>query len=361
MDIVALAARSLLMLVFIVAAVGKFLDMPGNRQALSDFRVPSELVTPAAWLLPATELTVAVLLLIQSTAQAAAIAAIALLLVFMAGVAAAMARGEAPDCNCFGQVGSAPAGKGTLIRNGLLGAVGLLVVFHGAGTNPGVWLSSGTHAEIPVLLLIVAAVALAATVAAVSADRRTLRTALSEAEAFLELFPAGLPVGADAPPFELPSTAGESVSLEKLLARGRNVAVLFVSPSCRPCHYMLPDVARWQRTLNDRLTLAVIAHGPLGEAHDIRRKFGLNEVLADPAANVFRAYRGGGTPSVAMITSEGKVATRVRSSQGAVEAAIRRALEETPSRPVSVGNGDAGDALPHIEVAQWSGRDTQPA
>jgi len=360
MDVVAVGARLLLMIVFTVAAVGKLLDMPGSRRALVDFRVPAGLVNPVSWMLPTSELAVAFLLLVQPTAQLAGIAAAGLLALFMAGVAAAMARGEAPSCNCFGQVGSEPAGKKTLVRNGILGVVALVVAIHGAGTDPGSWFSNHTAAEAAVLVLTLLLVALTATVAAISTDRRSIRGKLDEATAALSLFPPGLPIGADAPDFALASTAGGMVSRDDLVARGRPLAVLFISPSCRPCHFMLPDVARWQRTLDDRLTIAVIAHGPLNEAQDIRDKFGLAEVLSDPEANAFRAYRGQGTPSVAMITAEGKVATRVRSSQGAVEAAIRRALEQAPAR-LDADPGQPSRALPNIEVTRWPGRDTQPA
>jgi hypothetical protein len=42
-----------------------------------------------------------------------------------------MARGEAPDCHCFGQLHSESAGWRTLARNGLLAAIAGFVVLAG--------------------------------------------------------------------------------------------------------------------------------------------------------------------------------------------------------------------------------------
>src|SRR5579859_1168630 len=175
----ALGGRALLAAVFVVAAIGKLVDRPAARRALADFRVPRALVLPIGWLLPATELAVAVLLLVQPLGRAAAFAAAGLLALFMVGVAAAMARGEAPDCNCFGQIGTAPAGKGTLIRNAALAAVAIFVGVYGPGVDPGSWLSPRTNAEIAVLILVLGAASLAAVLVSLWTERRGLQRELA--------------------------------------------------------------------------------------------------------------------------------------------------------------------------------------
>lgn len=361
MGVVALGGRALLVAVFLVAAIGKLVDRAGARRALSDFRVPRSLVRPIGWLLPLAELSVATLLFVQPLSRAAAFAAVGLLALFMAGVAAAMARGEAPDCNCFGQIGSAPAGKGTLIRNAVIAAVAIFVGVYGPGVDPGSWLSPRTNAEIAVLILVVGAASLAVVVVSFRTERRDLRRELVEAQEALALFPAGLPVGADAPGFELPNPDGEKVSLAQLVARGRPVAIVFVSPTCRPCHYMFPDISRWQQSLSERLTITLVVHGERAEVAELSAKFSLSNTLSDPKANVFRAYRGQGTPSMVIVTPDGKVGIRIRSSHGAVEAAIRRALEDNPA---SYTNGDvtaaAADASA-ITVSHWSPDGARPA
>ena len=49
-------------------------------------------------------------------------------MLFVVGIGVNLARGRNPECHCFGQLHSAPAGWKTLARTGALAAVaGLLV------------------------------------------------------------------------------------------------------------------------------------------------------------------------------------------------------------------------------------------
>src|ERR671921_2713015 len=117
MDIALVLTRLLLASVFVVAGVTKLADRGGTRQAVADFGVPSPLVAPLGVLLPLVELTVAAALLPASTAWWGALGALALLSVFVAGISINLARGKKPNCHCFGQLHSAPAGWKTLARN----------------------------------------------------------------------------------------------------------------------------------------------------------------------------------------------------------------------------------------------------
>ena len=131
MDSFVLGVQLLLAVVFATAGVAKLLDQPGSRSALEGFGVPTRVVPVAAWLLPLVELATAVALVVHPTARAGAIAALVLLLAFIGGIASAMSRGEAPDCHCFGQLHSAPAGRGTLVRNAALSGLAAIVAVHG--------------------------------------------------------------------------------------------------------------------------------------------------------------------------------------------------------------------------------------
>src|SRR5690349_7536129 len=117
MSLVLLLARVLLALVFLVAGLAKLTDLAGSRQALRDFGVPAFLAPSFGVLLPLAELAVAVALLPTSSAWWGAVGALALLLIFVTGIGYNLARGRTPDCHCFGQLHSAPAGWSTLIRN----------------------------------------------------------------------------------------------------------------------------------------------------------------------------------------------------------------------------------------------------
>src|SRR6266571_3659666 len=145
MTLALLIARLVLSLVFLVAGLTKLADRTGSRQALLDFGVPTWLATPGGLLLPLAELAVAVALIPLASAWWAAIGALALLLLFIAGIAFNLARGRRPDCHRFGQIYSKPIGWSTLLRNLVLAAVAGFILGFGrttAGLSAFAWLSA---------------------------------------------------------------------------------------------------------------------------------------------------------------------------------------------------------------------------
>ena len=126
-----LVVRLLLAGVLGVAAVGKLADRAGSRRAVVDFGVPERLASPAASLLPLAELAAAGLLVPAATAEWGALLALVLLAFFVAAIALNLFKGRRPDCHCFGQLHSAPAGWSTLVRNLVLAAAAAWVVVAG--------------------------------------------------------------------------------------------------------------------------------------------------------------------------------------------------------------------------------------
>ena len=216
--------------------------------------------------MPLAEFATAVALVAAPSARWGAVAAVCLLVLFIVGIARAMARGEAPDCHCFGQLSSAPAGRRTLIRNVLLAVPAVFVVAYGPGESIDQWVSGRSAAELGAVAAGLCALALAGLVARlwlqnrdlVSENRRLQVT--KEAQAH---FPPGLPIGTPAPIITWPGADGETGSLEALLRPGRPVALVFVSPGCGSCDELLPDVARWQTTLAERITIVLLSRGSL--------------------------------------------------------------------------------------------------
>jgi uncharacterized membrane protein YphA (DoxX/SURF4 family) len=109
LDNALLIARLLLVLVFAVAGASKLADRAGCRRAVTDFGMPASLAAPLANLLPLAELAVAAALIPPSTAWWGALGALALLLLFVAGISLNLAHGHQPNCHCFGQLHSARA------------------------------------------------------------------------------------------------------------------------------------------------------------------------------------------------------------------------------------------------------------
>jgi uncharacterized membrane protein YphA (DoxX/SURF4 family) len=133
MGVTLLIARLLLALVFAVAGLAKLADRDGSRQAMIDFGLPAALATPLALLLPLVEVAVALALVPAWSAWWAAVGALTLLLLFVLGISVNLVRGRKPECHCFGQLHSAPAGWKTLTRNGALALVAGFLVWQGSG------------------------------------------------------------------------------------------------------------------------------------------------------------------------------------------------------------------------------------
>ena len=123
------SARLLLSAVFLVAGGAKLADPAGARQALIGFGVPQRPTPTFEVALPLAELAVALALIPVASALLGAVGALALLLFFVFAIGANLALGRTPDCHCFGQLHSAPAGWSTLARNAVLALIATFLVF----------------------------------------------------------------------------------------------------------------------------------------------------------------------------------------------------------------------------------------
>lgn len=325
MDSVLLLLRLGLALVFATAAAGKLLDLRGSRAALAQFGVPVRLAGVAATLLPAAELAVALALVPAATARWAALGALALLLGFIGAIVRALSLGRTPDCHCFGQLHSAPAGGGALARNAALAAGAALIVWRGPGPTVGDWLSTRSAAELAVVATGAAAAALALLSLRLWRDNRRLKREPQAARRDRAV-QSGLPIGAPAPDFALPAVGGRTKSLEILRSPGQPVALVFMDPGCGPCRALLPELRRWQLQLSQALTIAVISRDSDDDADPGKGQNGLDHVLLQKRSEVSDAYRVRGTPSAVVVSSAGTIASSPAAGALAIEALIRITL-----------------------------------
>lgn len=368
---IVLVCMLMLATVFATAGVAKLLDPRGSREAAKAFGVPDRAAGAVARSLPLAEFAIAVLLLPVATRWWAAVAALGLLLCFCAGIARVMARGEAPDCHCFGQLHSAPTGWTTLARTGFLAALAAFIVLAGRddpGPSVFAWASSLQGVEWLVLAL---AVALAAVVAIggyavlhvmrsygkvlvrLDAMEQRLRAAgfdLEEPEDVPEL---GLEPGTPAPDFALESADGGRVSLQDLAAPGHPVLLLFTSPTCGPCSHLMPTVAEWQREHADELTVVLLSAGEAEAVRADAAEHGLENVLLDTDLATYEAYHANGTPSAVIIGDDGNVAAWLAAGSDWIESLAQQAfggLGRTPGLPV-------GTELPALQLSRLDGRE----
>lgn len=365
LDALILASRLVLAAVFVVAAVTKLADRDGTRDAAVAFGAPERVAPALALLLPIAELTVAVLLLPATTALAGALGGLALLLLFSAAIALNIARGRAPECHCFGQLHSEPAGPRTLARNGALAGVAALAVvgtLTGSDTSAVAWIGrlDGAEAAIfaagtaAVVLLVAGAMAFMSLLRAhgrvlvrLEQVERSLASAglqVDEPAQFPEL---GLEPGTPAPAFAVTDSAGVEVTLDDLLAPGVPLLMLFASSHCAPCRELLPEVVGWQVDHPERLTVAVASNDAPEDVRAEAEELGLDHVLIDDGGELYRAFEANGTPSAVLIAPDGSIASHVAPGPGRIRTLAAGVLD-APGVPI-------GAPVPALELPSLDG------
>jgi peroxiredoxin len=310
------------------------MDREGSRVAAREFGVPAGLVDPVALLLPLAELAVAVLVLLTPTARIGGIGALALLAIFIAAIAANLALGRQPDCHCFGQLHSAPAGPATLARNGALAALAGLVVWRGAGAGApaiGRWLDHlggvGWVVLVGGVLGALVTIAMLRMLLQLMQQNGRLLSAFDHLESRLKtveerlgidapllsegVVPGGLSVGERAPTFTLPTLEGEPATLDLLRAAGKPVLLLFTDPGCGPCTTLLPDVSRWQQVHAPHATFVLVSRGGEQANRAKRTEFGVSNILLQQDREVAESYRVAGTPSGVVVRPDGTVGSHI--------------------------------------------------
>jgi peroxiredoxin len=355
-----LTARLLLAAVFTVAGLAKLADRAGSHQALIGFGIPASAARPVALLLPLAELAVAGALIPLGTAWWGAVAALALLLLFVAAIGYNLARGRKPSCHCFGQLYSAPAGWPTLARNTVLALVAAVIVWQGqttAGASAVAWTRSLSVGQVGGLVFGVALLGIVAAQGWVLLNllrqngRLLLRIEVLETKlaASAPAAPApappqaaGLPVGTPAPAFKLPGVYGEVQTLDALRTGGKPVLLVFSDPGCGPCTALFPELARWQNEYTTKLSIASISRGPADANRARSSEHGLTHVLLQEDREVAQAYGVSGTPSAVVILPDGTIGSPL--AQGAD--AIRKLVLQTAAVPSVVPPPAAAPAPP---------------
>jgi methylamine dehydrogenase accessory protein MauD len=325
-DGAAWASRLLIAVVFGLSAWGKLADRPAARKAVAEFGVPPGWVTAIGWALPVTEAAVAITVLVPWTAMWSAAVALVLLAVFTAAVARSLARGERPVCSCFGAISATPVSSWTIVRNAVLMVLAALTAW-GAVARPRVpaGLPGDRGAGLAVAAVLTGALVWQ------GGQVRGLRRRVDE-QAAATLGPEGVPVGAVAPEFSLPDTTGGRTSLEKLLADGRRVLLVFVHPSCELCAALARELPRWRERTAKELTIVVISNGSVQEniAWGREQQLGDIALMVQEGNEASLRYRIRGTPSAVLIDADGRIAAAV--ARGAIAVRELLAAARVPAR-----------------------------
>jgi uncharacterized membrane protein YphA (DoxX/SURF4 family) len=128
LDVVGTLARVGLAAVWLVSGTLKAIDPDQTYVAVRAYDVlPAGAVEIVATLLPWLEIALGLLLLLGAGTRLVAVLVAALLLIFIAGVAQAWARGLSIDCGCFGGGGAVAPGE-TAYREEMLRDTGFVLL-----------------------------------------------------------------------------------------------------------------------------------------------------------------------------------------------------------------------------------------
>ncbi len=373
MELLALFSRIILIGVFGLSAVTKLLDRAGARAAIEGFGVTGRLVPIGSVLLPLAELAVAAGLAVPVTLELGALGALSLLVLFIVGIAVNLARGNRPDCNCFGQLHSAPIGWRTVARNVVLAALAGLVLWRiPAWGSAASWSDdlSLTETSLVLAVTVLGLLALAQGWFSFSLLKQNGRILLKLDE--LERQPGdaeaggarsqrqknGLPIGDVAPEFSLPGLHGEVMTLGALRANGKPVLLLFTDPGCGPCNSLAPEVAEWQQTLSESFTVALISRQSVDDNLVKTQEHGLTQILLQTDYEVAEAYRYLGTPSAVLVDEDGHVANELVAGVDAIREMVADLTPdgEASSAASATGSLETGTPAPDFELADLSGR-----
>ncbi len=306
-----LLLRILLAAVFAAAAAGKLVSQGKTAATLGEFGVPGAHRRPLAVALPLAELAIAVTLLPPATAAWAALAATVLLAAFTLAVARVLIRGDDVDCNCFGSLGSSRITGWTAARNGGLLAIAAAATIAGwndPGTSAVAWLGDLESAD-AALLAAGVAIALGALNFAFSwqlmRQNGRLLTELEELKGGAS-GRSGPQPGAPAPAFDLPALGGGHLTLERLLAPGMGLTLIFTDPGCGACDPLLPEVGRLQRDPATATPLVLISRGDFEDNRAKAAEHGLEPLLIEEKYDVARSFGVNGAPGLVQLDPEGR-------------------------------------------------------
>lgn len=336
-----LGSRLLLGAIFLIAGWTKLADHNGGRKTLMDFGIPDALAKPFSFFLPIIELVVAILLIPQATAWWGGLGAFGLLLIFIIAIAINLILGRKPDCHCFGQLHSAPAGWSTLIRNVLLAVIACLIIWQGQD-NPSlsslVYYKEALPSLSPLtLVLITSFIGFFAFQGWIvfhlfqQQGRLLLRIEAlekSRSNQMPQYAPSatGLQVGSPAPKFELADINGKTVTLRDLFADGKYLLLIFSDPGCGPCNTILPEVASWQNDHISKLTIALVTRGTVEDNRKKTADYRLAHILLQQDREVAQAYQAHGTPAAVLLTADGRIASPLAFGPDAIRSLVTRTL-----------------------------------
>jgi len=184
--------------------------------------------------------------------------------------------------------------------------------------------------------------------------------------------PIGLPVGNEAPVFDLPDLAGDRKSLAQY--QGQPLLLIFFNPACGFCRELLPRLTALDSSPQDERNTATRPTGPnplilivsTGATETNRTLFDEHKVtwplVLQKEMEVAAAYKANGTPSGYLIDADGKIASELAIGANALlrlsEGKGEPTRKQTPGTAV---NAKTASAIIRSPAAKSNGTGSRPA
>ncbi|MBK8467431.1 MAG: redoxin domain-containing protein [Chloracidobacterium sp.] len=375
MEVFLLILRLALAGIFGLAGVAKFLDLAGSEKAFKEFGVPAAIAKPSSIALSVFEIAIAVLFLFTTTSWVAAVCALFLLVLFIGQMIYQMAKGNAPDCHCFGQIHSEPVGKISVIRNMVFAIPTAFLVIRGIGAQ-GMSLADPSL-DVMQLVFGIASVAFFVTVLFhlkhISEQQRQIMRRLEIIELVAQeggsvtrdeagLPNEGLPIGAIFPDFQLPDLSGGVVALDDLKAERKPILFLFVSPTCNPCKALLPEFEQWQSDLNEVMKIVFLSNGSAEENAGKFAGSARKLILLQNEREVADAVKAQWTPTAILLDANGRIASHVAAGDGAIRELVENIKQNSKEKITYFTNHNGhshgsklGETIPQFSLADIHG------
>jgi thiol-disulfide isomerase/thioredoxin/uncharacterized membrane protein YphA (DoxX/SURF4 family) len=362
MEIVLLLIRIVLFAIFALAGIGKLLDLKGSEKAVKDFGTPEEYAKFFAVALPFAEIVFAICLLFVETSWTGAIGAMILLLTFIGGMIWQLAQGNAPDCHCFGAIHSEPVSRKSLIRNIVFAVLAFVLILSGRNNQGASIFDSAANSEGNFMSLItgLATVGLLAVVVFYLKKISEQQTQIMRRIEILEVTALdggrevlredvkpptnGLPIGAPAPDFALPDINGKQTSFENLLMQTKPMLFLFVSPTCKPCAALLPEIETWQAELKGKLNFIFVSSGNVKDNLDKFAGETLKQILLQNDREVALQFGAEWTPTAVLVNNDGTIASRAAVGDKAIRELVESVKSQIDNAEILL-IGDKNDEL----------------
>lgn len=378
MEISLLLLRIFLAAIFALAGVAKFADLKGSEKAFKEFGVPEALALPGSVALSLLEVAIALLFLSTDWSWYAAVAASGLLVLFVGQMIYQLARGNAPDCHCFGQVHSEPVGLKSIVRNAIFAAMSLTLVARGANAQ-GTSFSTLSNNDAMQLILGIAIAGLLATVIFYLRKISEQQAHVIKRIEVMELVAReggaveredvvhphdALPIGAMFPDFKLPDIGGTDVTLAGLLHQKHPTPILFffVSANCTPCKTLVPEFEEWKEQLAPKVRTVFVSSGTVLEN---LAKFGsdiTSVMVLQKGRELADLAKAQWTPTAMLVDATGRVASHTAAGDVAIRELVEKVKDADLTEPqtyITNGhnphNSKLGNTIPEFELMDHNG------